>query len=1107
MPAKPHDTAGSRRVSVAIPEDAVEDDAPSGPSGASVPVDEEASEPTANQPHDNNGENSAKGAVEHYRDGDDDEEGESEVTSDNGQDGGSRLESATAARGGNGGDALPPLPSPAAPVAPPDPSDPLAEIPEYEAVSDEKLNAALDFLRHSTTTLLEAATATASGVTASGATGTVDAPPQMVPRTVSIASSFATGAESIANEASTQLHAQTTAQARLQQEHVTLTHLIHQSRNNERLLIHRVRELTAQVTAGTQKVHAALALSRRDREVVVGLKKEVARAWELVETATQKEARAREAVSRLKMELEVPVGGTSKAAHMIEQEQEQAIERLMQQVSQLKEQLELLKGETAKTQTDNKDLRDQIKSLEAERQQRQEDLESLTRLVVAKKDEVTRVEKLRKKLEDELKSANEVLLKKEAESAAKVAEASRAKEVAGRLETQIKEERARTDREAREREAAGLRANAVLAELEATKSANDRLRREGEDREDSAKEWEAEYWRYKSEHKVLLRERELLQKSVKSLEEAKAALETERNTLQSECQRLSHEEVSIQRQLNDALKHVDSITKERDVAQRNFVKATGTTQRHMGLVKLSDQAKRTLEQELMGYKEEASKMRKLIFSLEKDRDRHITQVHTLEADLIAAQEDIKLKDLLTFDARKKITDLERKLREQQALYENVRADRNLYSKNLLESHDEITEMRRKLKIMGHQIEQLKEEISVKDGELAKQHFEHQKLEKEKEGLSAQIGKLQQQHADALKTVQNHLAEEGKLHRIIAEGDAERSKQRKAYDNVIQERDILGTQLIRRNDEIALLYEKIRIQMSTLNKGEIQYRERQEDIRVLKLEIKRVRREKAILQSETQNLEGLRGEIYRLQREILKERTRVKVLEEELENPMNVHRWRKLSGSDPSTYELITKIQALQKRLIAKTEEVVEREMVISQKDKMYLEVKELLQRQPGPEVLEELRAVKEAVKTKMRESKSLASELNMYHSQVNEYKYEIERLTHDMQDLKKRYFDLKKRSDAKLKKVREAVGKGGGMSPMVATAAMAAAAAAHALASSGTAGPVTAAGGGGAEGPGWACWDARAALGRRSERSWSDTGAAQSSYASEAWPIVWFGKQ
>lgn len=37
----------------------------------------------------------------------------------------------------------------------------------------------------------------------------------------------------------------------------------------------------------------------------------------------------------------------------------------------------------------------------------------------------------------------------------------------------------------------------------------------------------------------------------------------------------------------------------------------------------------------------------------------------------------------------------------------------------------------------------------------------------------------------------------------------------------------------------------------------------------------------------------RREVYHLQRELLRERTRCRALEEELENPMNIHRWRKL----------------------------------------------------------------------------------------------------------------------------------------------------------------------------------------------------------------------
>jgi hypothetical protein len=85
--------------------------------------------------------------------------------------------------------------------------------------------------------------------------------------------------------------------------------------------------------------------------------------------------------------------------------------------------------------------------------------------------------------------------------------------------------------------------------------------------------------------------------------------------------------------------------------------------------------------------------------------------------------------------------------------------------------------------------------------------------------------------------------------------------------------------------------------------------------------------------------------------------------------MNIHRWRKLAGSDPSTFELITKIQTLQKRLIAKTEDVVEKELLLDKKEKLYKEIKDLLKRTPGPEVMEELRSTREAFKSKNRECK------------------------------------------------------------------------------------------------------------------------------------------
>ena len=75
--------------------------------------------------------------------------------------------------------------------------------------------------------------------------------------------------------------------------------------------------------------------------------------------------------------------------------------------------------------------------------------------------------------------------------------------------------------------------------------------------------------------------------------------------------------------------------------------------------------------------------------------------------------------------------------------------------------------------------------------------------------------------------------------------------------VLAERDILGTQLVRRNDELALLYEKLKIQQSILNKGEVQYSQRLDDIRLLKLEIRKLRREKMLLIKNVAHVDDLK----------------------------------------------------------------------------------------------------------------------------------------------------------------------------------------------------------------------------------------------------------
>ncbi|KAK7469781.1 hypothetical protein BaRGS_00036208 [Batillaria attramentaria] len=791
-------------------------------------------------------------------------------------------------------------------------------------------------------------------------------------------------------------------------EYEKLHKALKKSHESEKRLMQKCRELNAEIVANSAKVSTALKLSQEDQATIASLKKEIEKAWKMVDAAHEKETRARETIQSLKQEI-------SNLSKLVEQGagltmgQEHSVNELLKMKEDLTKERDDQLAEISRLREQLSEANTAQQKLEQDKADAEEKIQELNQDIQVRSNEAQREGRKKDKLERELKQSKADLDAKSSEIKTMSAQIEKFKQDITRLEQQLKEQRVLNERALKDTDVLNTRYQKLQQDFENQLVTADQMAQENQSRVAELKQKEDEVNGLKTETGRLNKMRETIQRKLRQVEDNKSDIERERETLRSQITGLERELDAAKKQAEQDKKAIEDLIRERDILNKNLLKAAGATQKQLHLVKLHEQSKKNLEQEIHNYKEEAQKQRKIIYQLEKERDRYINEASDLTQKVLQHMEDVKVREMQIFDYKKKIAEAETKLKQQQNLYEAVRSDRNLYSKNLIESQDEITENKRKLKIMTHQIDQLKEEIQAKEAALVKEQLEHQRVEKEKETLKAELQKMKQQAAESKAYIEAQEAEERKLLKIIAEADAERVRQKKELDQVISERDILGTQLVRRNDELALLYEKIKIQQSVLNKGEVQYNQRLEDIRVLKLEIKKLRREKAILQKSVANVEDLRREVYHIQRELLRERTRCKALEEELENPMNIHRWRKLEGSDPSTYEMIQKIHTLQKRLIQKTEEVVEKELLIQEKEKLYLELKHILARQPGPEVAEQLQIYQQTLKEKTKQMKAMASELNMYESQVSEYKYEIERIARELQEVKKKYFMQKKK--------------------------------------------------------------------------------------------------
>merc|ERR1712182_74959 len=79
--------------------------------------------------------------------------------------------------------------------------------------------------------------------------------------------------------------------------------------------------------------------------------------------------------------------------------------------------------------------------------------------------------------------------------------------------------------------------------------------------------------------------------------------------------------------------------------------------------------------------------------------------------------------------------------------------------------------------------------------------------------------------------------------------------------------------------------------------------------------------------------------------------------------------RKLEGSDPSQTEMMAKVKALQRRFIAKTEEAVEKDLLIHEKEKLFIELQNILAAQPGPQAAEQVSAMQQALKERTQQMK------------------------------------------------------------------------------------------------------------------------------------------
>merc|ERR1711937_928253 len=250
-------------------------------------------------------------------------------------------------------------------------------------------------------------------------------------------------------------------------------------------------------------------------------------------------------------------------------------------------------------------------------------------------------------------------------------------------------------------------------------------------------------------------------------------------------------------------------------------------------------------------------------------------------------DEVQMKELEEFDLKKKLQEISQRQKEFCTMYEVVKNERNKYVAMIQSSSQNLSEMKEKLKILQNEVEILRMESAGKDKALQKTRTEAQRQRVIRDQLQSEKFKITAKAAALNEQVEQYVIEIDKLNSIINSIEKEMVILKRKYEQAVETRNFTGIQLIDRNDELCILWEKSNIQEKLLKKGEDVMLSKQEDIRILKIHLAEVQRQLQVVQKKIPEVPKLAEDVLRVRESLNDVRKRAESLSLELENPSSV----------------------------------------------------------------------------------------------------------------------------------------------------------------------------------------------------------------------------
>ncbi|CAF1508554.1 unnamed protein product, partial [Adineta steineri] len=215
--------------------------------------------------------------------------------------------------------------------------------------------------------------------------------------------------------------------------------------------------------------------------------------------------------------------------------------------------------------------------------------------------------------------------------------------------------------------------------------------------------------------------------------------------------------------------------------------------------------------------------------------------HRLESVI----EDLQRKNGEIYEHKKRIDDLEIQKKESAGMYEIVKGERNKCVNAIQVNTQKSNEMKEKTKLLENEIEILRTKLIIleKDvqkkkllvaGSIVERDREKHKVEKQRIYLSELTAQGKQQTSENVN-----------YSNLIALVEKELGQLRKDYDTSVLDRNERSVQLVERYNEEVVFQEKVNVQDTKLKNAYVELRSRDDEIRILELQIQEEKRDIAL----------------------------------------------------------------------------------------------------------------------------------------------------------------------------------------------------------------------------------------------------------------------